>query len=144
MTRKINFLVILCSFVFFLHTPAFGQTLSKTISLSKLFTSTDFKGAPTVSKTTDGFTIILEKATWDVKRNAVKISSGGAITINSQQRTGTQKGYLFNKIVFDKLGTFNQTLLDSIIPNRGKLTANADNPTHRQCRQSRRGDLDDG
>jgi len=128
MTRKINFLVILCSFVFFLHTPAFGQTLSKTISLSGLFISTDFKGAPTVSKTTDGFTIILEKATWDATRNAVKISSGGAITINSQQRTGTQKGYLFNKIVFDKLGTFNQTLLDSIIPNRGKLTANADNP----------------
>ena len=128
MTRKINFLVILCSFVFFLHTPAFGQTLSKTISLSGLFISTDFKGAPTVSKTTDGFTIILEKASWDATRNAVKISSGGAITINSQQRTGTQKGYLFNKIVFDKLGTFNQTLLDSIIPNRGTLTANADNP----------------
>lgn len=78
MTRKINFLVILCSFVFFLHTPAFGQTLSKTISLSGLFTSTDFKGAPTVSKTKDGFTIILEKATWDVNRNAVKISSGGS------------------------------------------------------------------
>lgn len=115
-------------FCIFLHTPAFGQTLSKTISLSGLFTSTDFKGAPTVSKTKDGFTIILEKATWDVKRNAVKISSGSAITINSQQRTGTQKGYLFNKIVFDKLGTFNQTLLDSIIPNRGTLTANADIP----------------
>lgn len=128
MTRKINFLVLLCSFVFFLHTPAFGQTLSKTISLSGLFISTDFKGAPTVSKTTDGFTIILEKATWDVNRNAVKISSGGAITINSQQKKDTQKGYLFNKIVFDKLGTFNQTLLDSIIPNRGTLTANADNP----------------
>jgi hypothetical protein len=129
MTRKINFLVLLCSFVFFLHIPAFGQTtLSKTISLSKLFTSADFKGAPTVAKTTDGFTIILEKASWDATRNAVKISSGGAITINSQQRTGTQKGYLFNKIVFDKLGTFNQTLLDSIIPNRGTLTANADNP----------------
>lgn len=129
MTRKINFLVLLCSFVFFLHIPAFGQTtLSKTISLSKLFTSADFKGAPTVAKTTDGFTIILEKASWDATRNAVKISPDGAITINSQQKKDTQKGYLFNKIVFDKLGTFNQTLLDSIIPNRGTLTANADNP----------------
>lgn len=129
MTRKINFLVILCSFVFFLHIPAFGQTsLSKTISLSKLFTSADFKGAPTVAKTTDGFTIILEKASWDNARNAVKISPEGAITINGQQKTATQKAYLFNKIVFDKLGTFNQTLLDSIIPNRGALTADVNNP----------------
>lgn len=115
--------------VFGIPSIAFGQTTeTKTISLSKLFTSADFKGAPTVTKTVDGFTIILEKASWDNTRNAVKIDSGGAITVNGQQTTATQKGYLFNKIVFDKLGTFNQTLLDSIIPNRGTLTANADNP----------------
>lgn len=120
---------LLCLLTFFgLPYFAYGQAETKTIDLSKLFSPSDFKGAPTVSKTTDGFTIILEKATWDAARNAVMISSGGAITINSQQKTATQKGYLFNKIVFDKLGAFNQTLLDSIIPNRGTLTANADNP----------------
>lgn len=120
---------LLCLLTFFgLPYFAYGQAETKTIDLSKLFSPSDFKGAPTVSKTTDGFTIILEKAAWDAARNAVMISSGGTITINSQQKTDKQKGYLFNKIVFDKLGTFNQTLLDSIIPNRGTLTANADNP----------------
>ena len=120
---------LLCLLTFFgLPYFAYGQAETKTIDLSKLFSPSDFKGAPTVSKTTDGFTIILEKATWDAARNAVMISSGGTITINSQQKTDKQKGYLFNKIVFDKLGAFNQTLLDSIIPNRGTLTANADNP----------------
>ena len=113
---------LLCLLTFFgLPYFAYGQAETKTIDLSKLFSPSDFKGAPTVSKTTDGFTIILEKAAWDAARNAVMISSGGTITINSQQKTDKQKGYLFNKIVFDKLGTFNQTR-----------------------RQSRRGDLDDG
>jgi hypothetical protein len=114
--------------VFGVPSIASGQTTeTKTISLSKLFTSADFKGAPTVTKTVDGFTIILDNASWDATHQAVKISDG-AITINGQQKTDTQKAYLFNQIVFDKLGTFNQKQVDSIIPNRGSLTANASNP----------------
>ena len=100
--------------VFGIPSIAFGQTTeTKTISLSKLFTSADFKGAPTVTKTVDGFTIILDNASWDATHQAVKISDG-AITINGQQKTDTQKAYLFNQIVFDKLGTFNQKQVDSI------------------------------
>ncbi len=124
--RKVSLCVILSLLTAFLPVfAAYGQT--KTIGLSGLFTATDFKGAPTVTKTVDGFTIILDKASWDASRQAVKITTGGTITINGQQKTTTQEAYLFNKIVFDKLGSFNATLLDSIIPNRGKLTASNGN-----------------
>ncbi|GEM_PF-2141811 len=124
--RRVSLCVILSLLTAFLPVfAAYGQT--KTIGLSGLFTATDFKGAPTVTKTVDGFTIILDKASWDASRQAVKITTGGSITINGQQKTTTQEAYLFNKIVFDKLGSFNATLLDSIIPNRGKLTASNDN-----------------
>ena len=124
--RRVSLRVILSLLTAFLPVfAAYGQT--KTIGLSGLFTAADFKGAPTVTKTVDGFTIILDKASWDASRQAVKITTGGSITINGQQKTTTQKAYLFNKIVFDKLGSFNATLLDSIIPNRGKLTASNGN-----------------
>ena len=124
--RRVSLCVILSLLTAFLPVfAAYGQT--KTIGLSGLFTATDFKGAPTVTKTVDGFTIILDKASWDASRQAVKITTGGTITINGQQKTTTQEAYLFNKIVFDKLGSFNATLLDSIIPNRGKLTASNGN-----------------
>lgn len=124
--HRVSLCVILCFLAAFLPVvAAYGQT--KVIQLNGIFTATDFKGAPTVTKTVDGFTIILDNASWDATRKAVKISNG-AITINGQQKSATQKAYLFNKIVFDKLGTFNQKQVDSIIPNRGGLTANASNP----------------
>ena len=124
--HRVSLCVILCLLTAFLPVvAAYGQT--KVIQLNGIFTATDFKGAPTVTKTVDGFTIILDNASWDATRKAVKISNG-AITINGQQKSATQKAYLFNKIVFDKLGTFNQKQVDSIIPNRGGLTANASNP----------------
>ena len=67
---------------------AYGQT--KVIQLNGIFTATDFKGAPTVTKTVDGFTIILDNASWDATHKAVKISNG-AITINGQQKAQHRK-----------------------------------------------------